>query len=946
MRKHWWQVVLAALGVAAAAMGQAASGTISGTVLDPQHKAVAGATVVVINNALGSARALTTDTTGHFTAAQLSAGGYSLKATAPGLRQARPQAVTLGVGGSVTLDLVMSVAQAGQEVTVTGERTEVEGQTVAPAVDKDSPQVANTVAGLTVTYLPSRARDFREDGMLAAGTEATPQGLAVSGQRPDATAFQIDGASFNDPLQGGARGSQDGGFFFPQTAVQEMAVVHAGADAEVDSSNGGLFNLATKQGSDRIHGEMFYIIRPRQWGGRDTFGHPLADTLNQGGVGLGGDIIPKRVYYYLGFEQDAVDVPYWTQFQPQAGGAALPAALAAQQGETVGHSTPTALSLRLDVNLNPANQLNLDGNYNRVRFSNFDPGSTQVWAAPSAGQSLSGQSDWLRATLTSTLGGVVNQAMAQWGSDRRAYTPNSLAPEVFINGLGVLGGDGLAQHRYVSRQRGLQDDVAWSGHGQMLRFGGGFTDDPAEEEQQANPYGRYDYNSLADYQAGVIRRFQQTFATAAGSWLYDGAVRTGTLYVSDRIKLREDLALTAGLRWQGQWNPQPNQPHTAIPGTSRIPNDLTQWQPRLGLAWNPSRKTVVRLSGGLYDAPTPATLFQRVFTDNGINSVVADSFYDPSLLALAAGGNGLAAAPAGLTTPAALAVGIAPDFRNPRSFQTAVSVQQTVSPRVEVTSGYTHNSTWDLQRVVDANLNPPALAADGMPIFPAARPLAGVGQLLRNESSGHSRYDGWTTSAVFQLPYSLGLNANYTLARTRDDASQQGPFGVVTALNPFDLTREAGYANQDVRHNFNISGTDRLPLGFKINPIFVAHSGLPYTPIAGFDTQNDGNDLNDRAVIGGQVAARNSLRQPALYDLDLRFVKDFTLKGRGRHLDLFLDLFNVTNHGNRNFGPEALSYYGTAALPVASAGEALFSPSTTAFGGARMVQFTARMVLF
>jgi hypothetical protein len=939
-------ICLLVLAAAALAGAQASSGTIAGTVLDPQHKAVAGATVVVINNALGSARALTTDAAGHFTAAQLSAGGYSLKASAPGLRQARPQAVTLGVGGSVTVELMLSVAQAGQEVTVTGERTEVEGQTLAPAVDKDSPQVANAVAGLTVTYLPSRARDFREDGMLAAGAESTPAGLAVSGQRPNATAYQIDGAGFNDPLQGGARGGEDGGFFFPQTAVQEMAVVHAGAGADVDSSNGGLFNLATKQGSNRLHGEMFYIIRPRQWGAHDAFGHPLADTLNQGGVGLGGDVVKDRIYYYLGFEQDSVDVPYWTEFQPQAGGGALPAALAAQQGETVGHSTPTALSLRLDFNLNHANQLNLDGNYNRVRFTNFDPGSTQVWTAASAGESLSGQSDWVRATLTSTLGGVVNQAMAQWGGDRRAYMPNSLAPEVFINGVGVLGGGGLAQHRYVSRQRGLQDDVAWTWRGQMLRWGGGFTYDPAEEEQQANPYGRYDYNSLADYQAGVIRRFQQTFATAPGAWVYEGAVRTGTFYVSDRIRLRENLAVTAGLRWQGQWNPQPGRPNAAIPGTSLIPNDLTQWQPRLGLAWNPARRTVVRLSGGLYDAPTPATLFQRVFTDNGSNSVVADSYYDPSLVALAAGGNGLTAAPAGLTTPAALAVGIAPGFRNPRSFQTAASVQQELSPRVDVTTGYTHGSTWDLQRVVDANLDPPTLNADGLPVFPATRPLAGVGQLLRNESSGHSRYDGWTTSAVFKLPYSLGLNANYTLARTLDDASQQGPVGVVTALNPFDLRREAGYANQDVRHNFNLSGTDRLPLGFKINPIFVAHSGLPYTPITGFDAQNDGNDRNDRAVIGGQVAGRNSLRQPALYDLDLRFVKDFTLRGRGRHLDLFLDVFNVTNHGNRNFGPEALSYYGTAALPVASAGEALFSPSTTAFGGARMVQFTARMVLF
>ena len=68
-----------------------------------------------------------------------------------------------------------------------------------------------------------------------------------------------------------------------------------------------------------------------------------------------------------------------------------------------------------------------------------------------------------------------------------------------------------------------------------------------------------------------------------------------------------------------------------------IPNDLSQWQPRLGVAWNPASNTVVRLSAGLYDAPTPATYFQRVFTDNGLNTVVADSYYDPQVLSLVIG---------------------------------------------------------------------------------------------------------------------------------------------------------------------------------------------------------------------------------------------------------------------------------------------------------------------
>lgn len=909
--------------LALAAWGQAATGTIAGVVLDAQHKAVPQAVVTVVAGGVGGARVLRTGADGRFTAAQLTAGSYTVNATAPGLKLARPERVTLGVGGSVTVTLLLGVAQAGQQVTVTGRAALVEGQTTAPAVNKRSPQVANAVAGLHVTYMPNRSREFREFGMLSGSSAETDQGLSVAGQRPQATKVEVDGFNFNDPLEGGARGSKDGGLFFPQTAVQEMSLVHSGADAAVGETNGGFFNVATKPGDKRLRGEEFLIFRPHQWSGSDAFGHTVDNTVSEYGLGIGYHL--RQIFYYFGIEHDDADVPYYSEFQPQAPGVAVPASLQALQGETVGHNTPTALSLRADVNLGPHTTLTLQGNYNYVRFSNFDPGSTQVWAAASAGSSLSGQSDWLRLNLTSTLGsGAVNQVLAQWGGDRRDFMPNSLAPEVFINGFGILGGGGLAEHRYVSEQRGASDEATFTWHGHLIHVGGGWFYDPGTEFEQANLNGRYDYNSLTDYLAGNPRRFQQTFAAVSGSLLYQAASRRGDLYINDRVSLSDDLALTAGLRWDGQWNPQPSNPNPAIPGTSLIPNDLAQWQPRLGLAWNPRSNTVVRLSAGVYDAPTPATYFNRIFTDNGLNAMTTDSTFP---------------------VPVALAVSMAPEFGNPRSFQTAASLQQELGKHVDLTTGFTHNSTWNLERMVEDNLNPPTFDASGMPVFPPTRPMPGVGQLLLTESNGHSTYDGWATTANLELPYSLGLMANYTLARTRDDGSQQGPFGPVTALDPFDLALEAAYANQDIRHDFNISGTDRLPLGFKVNPIFLWRSGLPYTPIIGFDTQNDGNDLNDRALLGGQVAGRNSLRQPDSYDLDIRFVKDFTL-GRGRHLDLFLDVFNFTNHGNRAFAPDALDMYGTPAAPVFSAGLPLFAPSTSAFGGPRSIQFTARMVEF
>jgi hypothetical protein len=121
---------------------------------------------------------------------------------------------------------------------------------------------------------------------------------------------------------------------------------------------------------------------------------------------------------------------------------------------------------------------------------------------------------------------------------------------------------------------------------------------------------------------------------------------------------------------------------------------------------------------------------------------------------------------------------------------------------------------------------------------------------------------------------------------------------------------------------------------------------MPYTPVIGFDTQNDANDLNDRALVNGATARRNSLRQPAFSSLDLRLVKDFTLKGEGHHLDLFMDIFNLAGARNLRFDSDGLSYFGNATAPVYSAGMPLFAPGVSRVGGPRTIQFTARLVGF
>ena len=933
---------------AIAAFAQSNTASITGQALDPAHKPVANAQVLIINTDLNTRRTVLTDASGSYRADGLTPGAFTVEASTPGLKTRRPARLTLGLGSSVRVDLALAIPATSQRTNVTARGPTSEGNTLAPPVNKQEASVSSFFTGNTVTYLPNRDRDFTQFGQLGGGIteDSSENGLVVAGQRPTAVVTQIDGASFNDPLHGGRRGAADGAFLLPQTVVREFQIVRSGVTAEVDGTNAGLINVATKEGSNHLRAEAFYTVRPTWATSSDAFGHPLDNRQNTFGGSLGFPLRKDKLFFYGGIEQDLLQAPYYTQFAPQGQGIALPAAFLNAQGEVIQRNTPTAVSLRGDAILSAANSLNLELAANRVRASNIGNGSSRALFTPDHADRLSGQSVFSKAALTTLLNPrSINQLLVSWSGDHRNITPNSTAPEIDINGVGIIGGDALGPHRYTSQQLQLLNTVTITHGSASLALGGAFNYSPAYELEEANLNGRFDFNSLAAYVANTPRRFQQTFAT--GNTRYQGDLRSLGLFAAAKLPLGKTVALTAGLRWDGQWNPQPAHPNAAISQTQRIPNDLTQWQPRLGLAWTAGPHTTVRVSSGLYTALTPATLFHRVNADNGTQTVVADSYFDPQILPLVTPTlHALAGPPAGLITPEALVFGIAPSFRNPRSLQLAGTVEQEIKPGYSVSAGYLHASTWRLERRLDLNLFAPVLNANGLPIFPATRPNAAIGRLLTEESDAHSDYDGLLLSSNSQIGRRSSLNINYTFSQTHDDDSNTGPYSIDAALSPYNLRAERAFSSLDVRQVLNVSAIFNGPYGLKLNPLFLARSGRPYTPIIGFDTQHDANDWNDRALINGVTAVRNSMRQPALTDVDLRVVKDFTLKGAGHHLDLFMDVFNLVGAGNRNFGPESVSLYGTAASPVLSAGQALFAPDGTRIGGPREIQFTARLVAF
>jgi hypothetical protein len=514
---------------------------------------------------------------------------------------------------------------------------------------------------------------------------------------------------------------------------------------------------------------------------------------------------------------------------------------------------------------------------------------------------------------------------------------------------------------YKATRVEVLDNVSWSSGAHNVRAGFDVNVNPQYMTREKNGGGLYTFATFADYLSGKVQQYQQAIPGAGAQGFYQATQKDVGAYVQDEIKLRSGLTVTAGLRWDGQINPQPDRPNPAYPITSRIADDLAMWQPRFGMAYDVGSRgrTMIRLSGGLYDSRTPGYLMQRVFTDNGVDVLNVNSASDPSVLTRLTVPNGLAAVPDGVALPLNAIYAFDPDFENPRSFQAALAVEHQLGRDTRVVLGYARNSTKDLQRRVDRNLLPPTLDATGNPIYPKGpaatagvlRPDPTIGQLNVNESSAHSLYNGVSLAIERRLSKRLQLQASYTYAVAKDDDSNERDFNRQQALNTFDYSTEWSYSRQDIRHNGKLNALYQLPGGLSVGAIVLARTGIPYKAVVGSDLQNDGNSNNDRPILDGRVVGRNVDRQPSFFDADLRLLKTVNI-GRRQRLTLSVEAFNVTRASNKGMDGDGESVFGkptTTPNPATglfyandTAGRPTTAPPTDRFGGPRQVQLGAR----
>lgn len=296
--------------------GQAGvTGSISGAVTDPTGAVVAGASVVVKNNATGAEDTLTTSDNGTFNVPALNTGLYTVTVTAAGFKRAVVTEVKVDVGKPSSVNIALEVGAPTESVTVVGAGELLQTQTA---------NVASTITGRQITDLPYASRNALDVVLFLPGTATVgrPRSSSVNGLPKGALNITLDGVQVQDPLLK----NSDGFFTYiqPKTdAIQEVTLSTATPGAESAGSGAVQIKFATRQGSSEFHGSAYIYHRnsyfnSNYWfNNRDLKEDPVDHKaprnrvlLTQPGIRIGGPIlIPgllksrDKAFFFVNYEE-------------------------------------------------------------------------------------------------------------------------------------------------------------------------------------------------------------------------------------------------------------------------------------------------------------------------------------------------------------------------------------------------------------------------------------------------------------------------------------------------------------------------------------------------------------------------------------------------------------------------------------------------------------------
>jgi len=430
-------------------------------------------------------------------------------------------------------------------------------------------------------------------------------------------------------------------------------------------------------------------------------------------------------------------------------------------------------------------------------------------------------------------------------------------------------------------------------------------------------------------------------------------------FVTDQWQPWPQFTLSASLRVEAEQFPPPiaANENPAIPATQHLPPATLNWGPRLGLAFSPASKTVLRLGAGLYFGRVDNAVILAALTQTGSANGDLNYFFKPTDPGAPPFPYVFPVQPQQTVAPGA--VSFAPNFRPQQVDQAVFSLEQELPSHWLVSVTGMASLGRHLPISVDTNLaqnphtaldtitynvvncrqqTPPVTCTATGPIqaaqitvpFYSVRSSPDYQQLDSIESRANSTYEAAMFKIVRYGGHGLSLRAHYLYAHATDwNPNESGNVAVNNPLDPSDFGLEYGTSNLDIRHSAAATVLYETPWKLRNWPGWLANawsvaavgqfrSGLPYTMrtsgyIPGFYSSTgslyegvapgiNGSGGDNRVYgLGSDKTSydigRNTFRYPATWTADTRIGKRFNL-AHHRELELLAESFNLFNHQN------------------------------------------------
>jgi trimeric autotransporter adhesin len=357
--------------------------------------------------------------------------------------------------------------------------------------------------------------------------------------------------------------------------------------------------------------------------------------------------------------------------------------------------------------------------------------------------------------------------------------------------------------------RNAEGSFVFTGYATSQYTAAGSASCPGTQPCQAADTG-YDF---ADFLLGFPQQTSLQFGTNS----YNFRTNSYDFFVQDDWRFRSNLSFNLGLRYEynspyteannrianldvsaGFTAAAPVLPGGTGPFNGVFPNSLIQpdrndWAPRVGLAWKPQKKTVVRAGYGInYNLAQYGTMiqnfaFQPPFANTATNATNVTALTADSALTLA---NGFP------TTTG------------------AVTNNFAVNPNYKL--GYVQIWNLDIQRDLPGGvvLNTGYNGAKGTRLdIERALLVAGNQPFTYESSEGNSILHAGTVRVRKRMAKGIGLSAQYVYSKSIDDASSIGGGGSVVAQDAFDISADRGLSSFDQRHKFTGNWIYDLPIG-------------------------------------------------------------------------------------------------------------------------------------